>query len=126
MNRLWSSIRSIPKPRRLCADVPVMIGYNRTETTLFLAGDRQAFALDEEGLRRRVKLILRDHSERVIEDFPRRESRRDPIGAVLPDRQRYPMGAFSRKIAQRKSEQGRAPALSLPRSIGRRQLQAAG
>jgi para-nitrobenzyl esterase len=49
-----------PKACPLCANVPVMIGYKRTETTLFLAADREAFSLDEDALRRRVKLLVPD------------------------------------------------------------------
>jgi para-nitrobenzyl esterase len=98
-----------PKPSPLSADVPVMIGYNRTETTLFLAGDREAFALDEAGLQRRAKFLLRDNSERVIEEFRAANPAATPSELFFLIGTDYPTGAFSRKIAQRKSEQGAAP-----------------
>ncbi|MHB8381798.1 MAG: carboxylesterase/lipase family protein [Candidatus Binataceae bacterium] len=98
-----------PKASPLCADVPVMIGYNRTETTLFLAGDREAFNLDEAGLQRRVKFLLRDNSERVIEEFRAANPGATPSDLFFLIGTDYPTGAFSRKIAQRKSEQGGAP-----------------
>jgi para-nitrobenzyl esterase len=98
-----------PKASPLCADVPVMIGYNRTEPTLFMAGDREAFALDEAGLQRRVKFMLRDNSERVIEEFRAANPGATPSDLFFLIGAEYPTGAFSRKIAQRKSEQGRAP-----------------
>lgn len=97
-----------PKASGLCADVAVMIGYNRTETTLFLAGDREAFALDEAGLQRRVKFLLRDNSERVIEEFRAANPGATPSELFFLIGTDYPTGAFSRKIAQRKSEQGAA------------------
>ena len=99
-----------PKASPVGADVPVMIGYNRTETTLFLAGDRQAFALDEEGLRQRVKVILRDKSEQVIEEFRAANPGATPSELFFLIGGESMMGANSRKIAQRKSEQGQAPA----------------
>ena len=98
-----------PKASPLCADVPVMIGYNRTEPTLFVAGDREAFALDDEGLQRRVKLMLRDQSERVVEEFRGANPGATPSDLFFLIGAEYPTGAFSRKIAQRKTEQGRAP-----------------
>jgi para-nitrobenzyl esterase len=99
-----------PKASPVGADVPVMIGYNRTETTLFLAGDRAAFTLDEEGLRQRVKVILRDKSEQVIEEFRAANPGATPSQLFFLIGSEAMMGANSRKIAQRKSEQGRAPA----------------
>lgn len=99
-----------PKASPVSAEVPVMIGYNRTETTLFLAGDRQAFALDEEGLRQRVKVLLRDQSEQVIKEFRAANPEATPSELFFLIGSESMMGANSRKIAQRKSEQGRAPA----------------
>jgi para-nitrobenzyl esterase len=99
-----------PKASPVGAEVPVMIGYNRTETTLFLAGDHEAFALDEEGLRRRVKFIFQDRSEQVIEEFRAANPAASPSELFFLIGTESMMGAYSRKIAQRKSEQGRAPA----------------
>ena len=99
-----------PKASPVAADVPVMVGYNRTETTLFLAGDRQAFALDERGLRQRVKVMVRDHAEQVIEEFRAANPGATPSELFFLIGSESMMGANSRKLAQRKSEQGRAPA----------------
>lgn len=99
-----------PKASPVGAEVPIVIGYNRTETTLFLAGDREAFALDDEGLRRRVKFIFRDRSEQVIEEFRAANPAASPSELFFLIGTESMMGANSRKIAQRKSEQGRAPA----------------
>ena len=98
-----------PKASPLCADVPVMIGYNRTEPTLFMAGDREAFALDEAGLRRRIQLLIGDQSEGVIDDFRAANPGATPSDLFFLIGAEYPTGAFSRKIAQRKTEQGGAP-----------------
>jgi para-nitrobenzyl esterase len=99
-----------PKASPVGADVPVMVGYNRTETTLFLAGDPAAFELNEEGLRKRVKFILRDQSDRVIEEFRGANPAATPSELFFLIGSESMMGAYSRKIAQRKSEQVRAPA----------------
>jgi para-nitrobenzyl esterase len=87
-----------------------MIGYNRTETTLFLAGDREAFQLDEDGLRRRAALLFRDQSEKLIDEFRAANPGATPSDLFFLIGSESMMGALSRKIAQRKSEQGRAPA----------------
>src|SRR5208337_4772537 len=72
--------------------------------------DREAFALDEEGLRRRVKFIFQDRSEQVIEEFRAANPAASRSELFFLIGTESMMGAYSRKIAQRKSEQGPAPA----------------
>ena len=50
-----------PHATRVSADVPVIIGNNRTEMTLF--ADPAAFSLDEAGLKTRVKGMLGDRAD---------------------------------------------------------------
>ncbi|MBK7724811.1 MAG: carboxylesterase/lipase family protein [Dehalococcoidia bacterium] len=58
-----------PAAPGLSADVPLMVGFNRTEATLFLANDKEAFELDETGLQKRVSRLLRERSEEVIQEM---------------------------------------------------------
>jgi para-nitrobenzyl esterase len=94
----------------LSADVPVMVGFNRTEATLFLANDKEAFELDEEGLRRRTERLFKDEAGRII----------DTMRGLYPDATpsdlyllihtgwlRYPIDSI--KLAERKAAGGGAP-----------------
>jgi len=42
-----------PAAPPISTDIPLLVGFNKTEATLFLAGDKLAFELDEEGLQKR-------------------------------------------------------------------------
>ncbi|TAJ93912.1 MAG: carboxylesterase/lipase family protein [Gammaproteobacteria bacterium] len=56
-----------PQATDLSKNVPLLIGWNRTESTLFSLGDEKLFNLDEAGLRERLKPQLGDNVERAIE-----------------------------------------------------------
>ena len=47
------------------ADIPVIVGTNRTEMTLQMAGDDAAFKLDEAGLQARAQEMLGDKARRA-------------------------------------------------------------
>lgn len=95
----------------LSADVPLMVGFNRTEATLFLANDKEAFELDEAGLQKRVGRLLRDRADGVIEQmraiYPD-ASPSDLYIAIQTGFLRYPIDSI--RIAERKAQQGAAPA----------------
>ena len=76
-----------PQATRVSEDVPVIIGHNRTEMTLF--ADPAAFTVDENGMKARVKSIIGDHAEEVDPSLPSRQPQRQSIGAFIPhlDRQ---------------------------------------
>ncbi len=94
----------------LSADVPLIIGYNRTEMTLFAAADLKAFLLDEDGLRRRAGRLLRTDSDRVIEVFRKEHPGASPSELMFLIGTEYPTAAYSRKIAERKAALGAASA----------------
>jgi para-nitrobenzyl esterase len=58
------------------APVELIIGTNREETTLFSIGDRQAFALDDAGLRRRLGRVLPGRGDDAIEVYAKARSDR--------------------------------------------------
>ena len=47
-------------------NVPLIVGTNRTEMTLFLAGDKTAFELDEAGLTKRAQKWFRDQADTLL------------------------------------------------------------
>lgn len=53
----------------MSASVPVMIGSNRHETTLFVANDRELFELDGRGLAERTRRIYGDDTDEVLDTY---------------------------------------------------------
>jgi para-nitrobenzyl esterase len=99
-----------PTAPDVSADVPLIIGYNRTEMTLFVAGDPKAFSLDEDGLHRRAGRLLGPNADSVIEIFRKENPGASPSELMFLIGTEYPTAAYSRKIAERKAEHGGAAA----------------
>ena len=100
-----------PSAPEISADIPVLVGFNRTEATLFLANDKEAFELDEAGLERRVWRILRDRAGETIarmRDLYPDASPSDLYIAIQTGFLRYPIDSI--RLAERKAAQGVAPA----------------
>ena len=98
-----------PVAPEVSADVPVLIGFNRTELTLFAAGDPTAFALDEAGLHQRVQSLLGDHAVAAIQAFHSDYPNENPTGLYFLIASAYPTVAFTAKIAERRAALGKAP-----------------
>ena len=99
-----------PTAPDVSADVPLIIGYNRTEMTLFAAGDPKAFSLDESDLHKRAGRLLGPDADSVIEIFRKHNPDATPSELMFLIGTEYPTAAYSRKIAERKAEHGGAPA----------------
>jgi para-nitrobenzyl esterase len=100
-----------PQAPALAARVPLIIGTNKDEATLFLLGDPQSGSLDEDGLRTRVQALLKDGqaSERLLAAYARAYPDRGPAeryAALLSDAM---MRINSIRLAERKAAQGGAP-----------------
>jgi para-nitrobenzyl esterase len=95
----------------LSDDVPVIVGYNQTEATLFMKRrDPDLLQLDASGLRRRVEALVGDDAERVIDIYRRehpRASAADLLAYIATGRRRYPIDSI--KLAERKAARGSAP-----------------
>ena len=99
-----------PAAPDVSAEVPLIIGYNRTEMTLFVAGDPKAFSLDESDLHKRAGRLLGPDADSVIEIFRKHNPGATPSELMFLIGTEYPTAAYSRKIAERKAEHGGAPA----------------
>lgn len=99
-----------PKAPDISADVPVMIGLNKHEMTLFMASAPWFGKMDEAGLMAMAKATFGDKAETVVAalktDFP--EATPTYLATHLVTYGR--MFAGSVQIAERKAAQGRAPA----------------
>jgi len=98
-----------PVAPEVSADVPVLIGFNRTELTLFAAGDPTAFTLDEAGLHQRIQSLLSDHAEAAIQAFRSDYPNENSTGLYFLIASAYPTVAFTAKIAERRAALGKAP-----------------
>ena len=98
-----------PVAPEISADVPVLIGFNRTELTLFAMNDPAAFTLDEAGLHKRVQSLLGDHAEAAIEAFRSDYPNENSTGLYFLIASAYPTVAFTVKIAERRAALGKAP-----------------
>ena len=98
-----------PVAPEVSADVPVLIGFNRTELTLFAAGDPVAFTLDEASLHQRIQSLLGDHAEAAIQAFRSDYPNEDSTGLYFLIASAYPTVAFTAKIAERRAALSRAP-----------------
>ena len=91
------------------ADVPVLIGFNQTELTLFAAGDPSLFSLDEAGMQQRAKTLFGDKAPAVIEAFRADYPHENPTGLSFLMATAYPTVPFTYKIAERRAALGKAP-----------------
>ncbi|HYE44385.1 MAG TPA: carboxylesterase family protein [Caulobacter sp.] len=99
-----------PRAPDLSADVPVLIGINRDEMTLFMASAPWFGKLDEAGLKQMATAIYKDRADAVLAalkaDFPNDSPTYLATHLTTYGR----MFAGSVQIAERKAAQGRAKA----------------
>ena len=76
----------------LNADVPLIVGCNRTENTAFMLGDEAAFKLDPAALKTRMRALIGEHAgDAAIELYSRLQPNTSPSDlyfAMLSDRTR--------------------------------------
>ncbi len=99
-----------PTATTISENVPVMIGWNKTESTTFSLSQKELFSLDEEGMRSRIEKLAGSNTDRLIEIYRREKPDMSP-SALYFHIASYPrMGAGSVTIAERKAALGKAPA----------------
>jgi para-nitrobenzyl esterase len=98
-----------PTASPVMPEVPLIVGTNRTELTLQMVGDTEAFKLDEEGLKRRAAEVFGDKAESLIATYRRAEPKASPseLFFLLVSDLRY--CAPLMKIAERRAALGGAP-----------------
>ena len=98
-----------PVAPNVSEDVPLLIGFNRTELTLFAAGTPALFSLDEAGMRQRVTSLLGEHADAVIQAFRSDYPAENSSGLYFMIATAYPTVAYTAKIAERRAALGKAP-----------------
>lgn len=99
-----------PAAPAVSADIPLLIGYARTEETWYDRPTPQSLALDEAGLKKRVAERLGHDGDFVIEAFRAAYPRATPWDLWILIATEHPRGAYSRELAKRKAAQAGAPA----------------
>jgi para-nitrobenzyl esterase len=99
-----------PAAPALSAGIPLLIGYARTEETLYDRPTPETLALDEAGLKKRVAARLGGDPDRVIEAFRKAHPEATPWDVWILIATDHPRGTYSRELARRKAIQAAAPA----------------
>jgi para-nitrobenzyl esterase len=98
-----------PAASPISADVPLMLGHTRTEMTLFSENDPAAFALDDAGMRSRVKSFAGGNSEMLIDLYRKLNPGATPSDLFFLIASDYRYGAPVMKIAERRAALGKGP-----------------
>jgi para-nitrobenzyl esterase len=101
-----------PAAPSISATIPLLIGYARTEETLYDRPTAETLALDEIGLRRRAAARVGGDPARVIEAFRKAHPEATPWDLWILIATDHPRGTYSRELAKRKAIQGGAPAFA--------------
>lgn len=98
-----------PTASAVMPEIPLIVGTNRTEYTLQLAGDAEAFKLDEAGLQRRATQLFRDKAASLITTYRKSVPNASPseLFFLMVSDLRY--CAPIMKIAERRAALGKAP-----------------
>jgi para-nitrobenzyl esterase len=91
-------------------DVPLLIGQNGTEFTLFMLGDQAAYSLDDAGLEQRVaRTFGQDAAPQILRTYRRDFPDYDPSALWFRIFSDYAMGALNSEIMDVRSVPGAAP-----------------
>jgi para-nitrobenzyl esterase len=101
-----------PAAPALSAAIPLLIGFARTEETLYDRPTPETLALDEAGLKARVAKRIGGDPERVIEAFRKAHPEATPWDLWILIATDHPRGTYSRELAKRKAAQAGAPAFA--------------
>ena len=99
-----------PAGPALSANIPLLIGWARTEETLYDRPTAETLALDEAGLKARAAKRLRMDPARVIETYRKAHPEASPWDLYILIATDHPRGIYAREVAKRKAAQSAAPA----------------
>src|ERR1700674_1065675 len=99
-----------PAGPAMSAKVPLLIGWARTEETLYDRPTPDALALDEAGLKARAAKRLGMDPAQVIETYRKAHPDASPWDLYILIATDHPRGIYARELAKRKAAQAAAPA----------------
>ena len=99
-----------PAAPAVSAAVPLLVGYVRTEETLYDRPTPEKLALDETGLKQRVGARLGVDPQAVIDAYRKAHPTATPWDLHILIATDHPRGTYAREVAKRKAAQGAASA----------------
>jgi para-nitrobenzyl esterase len=99
-----------PAGPAISADIPLLIGWARTEETLYDRPTAEKLALDDAGLRARVAARLGVDPAPIIDAYRTAHPEATPWDLHILIATDHPRGTYARELAKRKADQRRAPA----------------
>ncbi len=99
-----------PAAPAISARIPLLIGWARTEETLYDRPTAETLALDEAGLRARAAKRLRIDPAAVIDTYRQAHPGATPWDLYILLATDHPRGIYARELAKRKAAQGAASA----------------
>lgn len=99
-----------PAAPALSANIPLLIGWARTEETLYDRPTEEKLALDEVGLKKRAAERLGGDPDRVVVAFRKAHPQATPWDLWILIATDHPRGTYTRELAKRKAVQGSSPA----------------
>ncbi|HEV2198681.1 MAG TPA: carboxylesterase family protein [Bryobacteraceae bacterium] len=99
-----------PAGPALSAKIPLLMGWARTEETLYDRPTPETLALDEAGLKARAAKRLGMDPSRVIETYRKAHPDASPWDLYILIATDHPRGIYARELAKRKAAQAAAPA----------------
>jgi para-nitrobenzyl esterase len=87
-----------------------MVGWNKTEATVFMLSDKQVFSLDETEMRKRVEGLVGPDADKLIKMYRGENPKMSPSSIFFHISSYSMMGSGSVTIAERKAALKRAPA----------------
>jgi para-nitrobenzyl esterase len=99
-----------PAGPSLSANIPLLIGYARTEETLYDRPTPESMAIDDAGLRLRASKRIGGDPSAVIDAFRKAHPEATPWDLWILIATEHPRGTYSRELATRKAAQSAAPA----------------
>src|SRR5229473_2586028 len=99
-----------PAGPAMSAKIPLLIGWARTEETLYDRPTPETLALDEAGLKARAAKRLGMDPAQVIETYRKAHPEASPWDLYILIATDHPRGIYARELAKRKAAQGAAPA----------------
>jgi para-nitrobenzyl esterase len=99
-----------PVASPLSRDVPLMIGSNQHELTLFVTQDKPLYHLDEQGLQQRTRALVGEQAGEVIETYRRMMPDAAPSDLYFTLASDRRTRLYSIYLAERKARQAGAPA----------------
>lgn len=98
-----------PAGPAISAKIPLLIGWVRTEETLYDRPTPETLALDEAGLRKRTAARLGIDPDQVIGIYRKAHPEASPWDLFILIATDHPRGAYTRELARRKAAQSAAP-----------------